>query len=513
MRRKAVKGPDSESPQSTTLPALRLLETDIAPGEIVNERYEVQRVLAEGGMGIVVAARHLELEETVAIKFLKPEFAKQPDIIGRFAREAKAVAKIRSDRTAMVLDVGVSIERGPYIVMEYLEGKDLDEILEERGRLPIARGVEIVMQAGEALAAAHAHGIVHRDVKPENLFISHIDDTIPTVKVLDFGVSKTALTGNVFGGAISLVKTQNLLGSPLYMSPEQLRAKGEITPATDIWSLGVVLYQLLTGEVPFHGTTVTEVCAAVLETTAPPMKTFTDEIPSELETVVRRCLERDPERRFKTIAELMLALAPFGPRRVRLSLERAVSISMSAGMLPSTFSIPNSIPPPGSTSMGPAANSTPISLPAIVSTPPSQGEERAARGGSLKWVAIGGAFLLVAVGIGVIATLTKSPSDRSPAEGSAETATSKKETPPSAESTPLPTINPPAETTTAPPPSAHAPKSARPPWLTVPSRGAALPLRPTATATQASATPSAPTPTPRATPTLNATQSAIDDRK
>jgi eukaryotic-like serine/threonine-protein kinase len=331
----------------------------IAQGEIVGDRYRIERIVAEGGMGVIVAAKHLELEETVAIKFLRPEYATKPEIVGRFAREAKATARIKSLHTATILDVGISRERGPYIVMEYLEGEDLESVIQADGRMPYARAAELVMQAGEAIGTAHAAGIIHRDIKPANLFLVKSDQSVPIIKVLDFGVSKTALTGNMFGGAISLVTTQSLLGSPIYMAPEQVRGNFSGDYRTDVWSLGAVLYELITGETAFTGETVTDICLAVVEETPVPITRRAPDAPAELDAVVMRCLEKDPARRFPNIAELVIALAPFAPKRARMSVDRVIAVSKAAGILPSDYVTPPSIlPPPPSSNSSMAIDST-----------------------------------------------------------------------------------------------------------------------------------------------------------
>ena len=334
----------------------------ISQGEIIGGRYRVERIVAEGGMGIIVAATHLELEEVVAIKFLRDEFASKPEVVGRFAREAKAAAKLKSEYVASVYDVGISPERGPYIVMEYLEGEDLETVLTADGRLPYARATELMMQACEAIANAHANGIIHRDIKPANLFLVRRQG-VTVIKVLDFGVSKTALTGNVFGGAISLVKTQTLVGSPIYMSPEALRGREEVTASSDIWSIGAVLYELITGETAFNGASITELCAAVLETEPAPICDRVPEVPDELAVVIMRCLDKDPKYRWSSIAELVCALAPFAPARARQSVERVVEISKNASLVPQEFVVP-------STSSIPVPSLLPRSVTAALPPPP-----------------------------------------------------------------------------------------------------------------------------------------------
>ncbi len=357
---------DSTRPEQAPESLTKMKPAPITPGELIGGRYRVERVIAEGGMGIIVAARHVELEEIVAIKFLKHEFVINPEIVGRFAREAKAAARIKSQHTATVHDVGTSSDHGPYIVMEYLEGRDLESLLAAEGRLPVAHATELVMQAGEALACAHALGIIHRDIKPANLFLVS-NNEVPTIKVLDFGVSKTALTGTTFGGSISLVKTQSLLGSPIYMAPEQIRGGQEVSFRSDVWSLGAVLYELVTGSTPFTGQSITELCAAVLETQPKPISDNVPEVPAGLVDAIMRCLEKDPALRFGSVAELITAIAPFAPKRARLCVERAIAVSKSAGLVASHFAAPLTLPPPPSSSGMPLAmtSSPPISTPSM----------------------------------------------------------------------------------------------------------------------------------------------------
>src|SRR5258705_4057024 len=196
-------------------------------GEIIARKYEVIQLLGCGGMGFVVAARHLELDEKVALKFLRPECLANRDLVARFAREARASVKIKNEHVARVFDVGMLRDGAPFIVMEHLEGKDLCSMLAEERPLPIRSTAEYIMQACEALASAHAIGIVHRDIKPENLFLARRAHNVGLIKVLDFGISKVALTGCAIDNRLPLVKTSALVGSPMYMSPEQLRLSDE----------------------------------------------------------------------------------------------------------------------------------------------------------------------------------------------------------------------------------------------------------------------------------------------
>lgn len=534
--RKAAGMPpvDSLDPmKSGTMATHKVIEAPFLKGEKIAGRYVVDRVLAEGGMGIVLAARHLELDEMVAIKFLKPEFARQQDIIGRFAREAKAAARIKSEYIATVLDVGVINDRGPYIVMEYLEGEDLETVIATEGKLPVERSIELVLQACEALAAAHANGIIHRDIKPENLFLVKREKGLPIIKVLDFGVSKTALTGNMFGGQISVAKTQSLLGSPLYMSPEQLRGKIDVDATADIWSIGAMTYELLTGRPPFSGTSVTEVCASVLETIPQDIPSLAPDTPQELEAVVFKCLEKDPTKRYQSIAELAVALAPFGPKRSRQCVERAIAVSKGANLLPSTFQNPNSVPPPAMTA-GRTTLSENTSPRAVQESDPGDDSEiRPPSNPAARRALLAAALFALGAGgmLGAKHLLTKpepvaAPAPTAPAAAAAPAAATTTAT--ATTTAAAAPVEPAVTTTTATRQGAAVPAgmaAARQPRAGLPGAqpgalprtgGAAAAAPPTTTQPAVAAAPPAPAPAEppsKPTPTTNPTRSAIDDRK
>lgn len=275
----------------------------VKPGDVLASKYRVERILGAGGMGIVVAARHLELDQQVALKFMLKEAMADPAHAGRFLREAKAAVQLKSNHTAKVLDVGKLSNGEPFMVMEYLEGRDLDAELQQRGPMPPHMAVELILQASEALAEAHGLSMVHRDVKLKNLFLTSAVDGRPLVKVLDFGLAKTLGQSN----DVSLTAVNSVFGSPQYMSPEQMRSAKDVDHRTDIWSLGVCLYELLTGRVPFDAPGVAEICAMVLKDPVPRPTQFAP-IPADLESVVMRCLEKDPARRYQSIAEVAFAL-------------------------------------------------------------------------------------------------------------------------------------------------------------------------------------------------------------
>jgi serine/threonine-protein kinase len=297
-------------------------------GDVIADKYRVDRILGVGGMGAVVAAHHLQLQELVAIKVLLPDALADADAVRRFEREARAAFKIKSEHVARIIDVGQLDSGAPFIVMEYLEGEDLAERIARTGPLAAEEAIEIVLQACEAIAEAHALGIVHRDIKPANLFSIRGADARLSIKVLDFGISK--VTSSAPSSGLGMTKTRAVMGSPYYMSPEQMQSPRTVDARTDIWSLGVVLYQLLSGEVPFNGETLPQVCVNVATRPAPPLRKVRPDVPAGLEMIVLRCLEKDLSKRFASVSALSTALARFGSRRAQASLERIVRITQSA---------------------------------------------------------------------------------------------------------------------------------------------------------------------------------------
>jgi serine/threonine protein kinase len=298
-----------------------MADSPVTEGQILAGKYRVEKVLGSGGMGVVVAAWHLELEQRVAVKFLHPLAMERTDTAERFRREARSAAKIRSEHVARVIDVGIMEGGVPYMVMEYLEGHDISDEMQKVGMLPIADAIDFVLQAIEALAEAHAAGIVHRDLKPANLFIAHRADGTRIVKVLDFGISKSLLGGSV--AELSLTRTSTLIGSPLYMSPEQMRSAKDVDTRTDIWSLGVIMYEMITGQPPYTGDSIPALCASLLSDTPVSMQAIRADVPPELEEAVMRCLVKDRAGRFSTVSELARALAPFGSLSSQLHVDRA----------------------------------------------------------------------------------------------------------------------------------------------------------------------------------------------
>jgi serine/threonine-protein kinase len=293
----------------------------IAPGEVFLDKYEIVEVIGKGGMGVVVSARHIDLDEMVAIKFLHPEYAEQHDQVERFLREGRAAAKIKSDHVARVRDVGTQDNGAPYMIMEHMVGTDLGALLEKEGPLPVEEAVEFVLQACECLAEAHAAGIVHRDLKPANLFLTELADGTPRIKVLDFGISKLIDTR-----AASLTKTNGLVGSPLYMAPEQLSSPKSVDARADIWALGVILFQLVSGKRPFETKNIAELILMVAGDAPTPLSKLVPDLPPGFEAVVMRCLEKKPDARMPDVGALATALEPFAPPEAKKSIERIVRV-------------------------------------------------------------------------------------------------------------------------------------------------------------------------------------------
>jgi serine/threonine-protein kinase len=306
-------------------------------GDVIAGKYRVERLIGMGGMGAVVAARHLELDERVAIKMLLPHLPATGEPAARFLREAKAAIRIKNEHVVRVLDVGRTDTGSPYIVMEYLDGQDLGQLLERQGPLPVEDTVDYVMQACEAIAAAHALGIVHRDLKPANLFLAASSDGTAFVKVLDFGISK--LAESAASQAPGLTSTATVMGTPCFMSPEQLRSTRDVDARADIWSMGAILHALMTGTPPYDGESNADVSAKIIRDAPTPLRTLRPEVPADLEAIVLRCLEKDPARRFEDVASLADALSRVTPRDS--SKASAVRVArIAAAVAPTVLSVP-----------------------------------------------------------------------------------------------------------------------------------------------------------------------------
>ncbi len=391
--------------------------TDLPVGALIAEKYRVVAIIGRGGMGTVYSAAQVEVDERVAVKVLLESATENEEMVARFVNEAKAAMRIKSEHICKVMDFGRHEGETPYMVMEYLEGKDLGQIVTEGGTTQ-DQAIDWFIQAVDGVGRAHALGIVHRDLKPSNLFLAQLSPTESIIKVLDFGISKTTDHGHV-----SLTATRATLGSPLYMSPEQLRSSKNVDSRADIWSLGVILFELLTGRTPFIGETVGEVFANVIEAKPVPLRQHLPSAAPELEQIILRCLEKKPENRFQSAAELGEALLPWGTaeHRVALATLRRVTtarstrasgaISTGSAMLPGA--------PPSSRSLLAATmdDTSSPNLPVAGSSSPQGAMQMTAaswgdaddpfnQGKKKKW-AIGGGIVAI-VGGGALAVLASS---------------------------------------------------------------------------------------------------------
>ncbi|HEU0031144.1 MAG TPA: serine/threonine-protein kinase [Kofleriaceae bacterium] len=308
-------------------------------GDVLAGKYRVDRILGIGGMGMVVSATHLELDQQVAIKFMLPAALESPEATSRFMREARAAGRLTSEHVCRVSDVGKFDSGVPYIVMEYLEGYDLGTLLKRKGPLPVCDAVDYILQAAEGMAEAHGHGIVHRDLKPDNLFLANRSDGSQVIKVLDFGISKASVTGIA-------TKTGDIMGSPAYMAPEQMQSTKDVDARADVWSLGVILYQLISGRMPFIADTLPALCLAVINDAPPSLSSIRKDLPDGLAQVVMKCLAKKKGERYDSVLALAQGLAPFGSpasvgavTRIRSMLQRKrPPTPPPLMMLPSEFS-------------------------------------------------------------------------------------------------------------------------------------------------------------------------------
>ncbi len=291
----------------------------VQPGTLLAGKYQVTGTLGRGGMGVVVSATHTVLKRPVALKFLLPGASQTT--VERFLREAQSAASLQSEHVARVSDTGTLENGSPYIVMEFLQGKDLAQLLEERGVIRLPDAVDYILQTLEAIAEAHSRGIVHRDLKPSNLFIAMRSDGSSVVKVLDFGLAKADMTEGR-----KLTQKDTILGTPYYISPEQFRSSSTVDSRSDLWSLGVILYEMLSGKRPFTGRSPGEVLTAIFEGIPRSVRERRPDVPAEVEAIVRKLLTRDVNERFQSAGELAQALAPFGSGAWNTAVSRAVAL-------------------------------------------------------------------------------------------------------------------------------------------------------------------------------------------
>ncbi len=293
-----------------------LVGKSLNPGDVLDEKYRVDELIGYGAMGFVLRAWHMQLDEPVAVKLLLPELATSHEALVRFEREARAAFRIKSEHVARVLDVGRLASGQPYMVMEYLQGVNLGEKVYDQ-QMNIDELVDYMLQVCDAMAEAHALGIVHRDVKPDNLFLTERRDGSTCVKVLDFGLSKVVSRASNAKRQKALTADAQVLGTAHYMSPEQWVASKDVGTSADIWALGVIMYEAITGESPFMRNNLAAMCNAVLHDDPSPMHNFRKGVPAKLEAVVRRCMQKKAEDRFASVLDLATALLPFVPADTR----------------------------------------------------------------------------------------------------------------------------------------------------------------------------------------------------
>jgi serine/threonine-protein kinase len=481
--------------------------TDPQVGDLLGGKYEVEGILGRGGMGVVVAARHRELGQKVAIKCLLSQALAIRDVVERFAREARAAVQIQGEHVARVIDVGRFDDGTPYMVMEYLKGHDLSDELTRRGPLPVTDAVRYLLEASEAIAQAHALRIVHRDLKPANLFLAETPGRRPIIKVLDFGISKI-----VEPNADALTKTASVMGTPFYMSPEQLLSAKNVDERTDIWALGVILYELLSGRPPFVGESVPEIVAQILQNAPQPLRAVRPDVSPALEAVIARCMQSKAGDRYANVAGLASALSEHADAADR---ESAVAIARVLGHTP---------PPPVAT----APDRTVITTPGASTSPSGHPAATASTAHNLAVSApgapstssrlplvIGGVAVVAILGLGGVIAFRSSGAKASagvtaPDTATAATIAATASAPPSpapsappAALAPLPTIESatPGAANSAPTPGPAGPTNRGPRTTT-----------PTPHPSTAPATPPPPTPTsgPKPAPTPETPRNPLD---
>ncbi len=432
-------------------------------GSVVDERYEITGLLGEGGMGHVLSARHVVLGQRLAMKVLRREMTRDEEIVERFRREAKAASAIGHAGIVAVKDFGTLPSGASYFVMEHVEGKGLYDTLRESGPFSVARAVDVVRQMADALGAAHAAGIVHRDVKPENVILASFHGRPDHVKILDFGIAKLDFASRLSGA-------HRVLGTPAYMSPEQTRGES-LDARTDVYSLGIVLYELLAGDPPFDHPLPLEVLRMQIQTPAPSVKLVRPDVPDALAELIARCLEKSPAARPPSMAALIAALSPFaGARAAGRSLSPAPA---AAGEVPAAVS--------SEPARAAFAQAITLSQPGLVAAPPLESPASSRGASRATWLvgaglfAIGVATLAAAGGIlaGGRASSPRSPSGSAPAPSIVVEGTVTALAAPSVPSTPDAALEPgrvvEAVAPAAPAPAAPAPVASSPVSTTVPA--------------------------------------------
>jgi serine/threonine-protein kinase len=468
-------------------------DTERAFPEPISGKYRVERVLGEGGMGVILEATHLQLEERVALKVLRPELARDPELVQRFVREARAAIKIRSEHVVRILDVASLDSGAPYIVMELLQGTDLERLVKKHGPLPPAVAVDYVLQACEALAEAHALGMVHRDLKPANLFLTQRADGTACVKVLDFGITKVTDVGKP---DLGITNTQAIFGSPKYMSPEQMRSSRTVDARSDVWALGTILFELMAGASPFDAESMPALCAAVINDEPARLPAS---VPQGLAAVVMKCLRKRPEQRFQDVGELATALTPYGTQDADTSRVRILGVLRSPDSVRDRQSDPGPVAPSGFSGV----------------TSSAWGRDSSSTGGRGRRLVVAFTAGVLVLACGVVAIgyrLGQDTKAAAPAASPSPRPTAVEVAPPPPLAVPPP---PPATTPIAPEPVVAKPQAPPRPAQPKAQHPTAIP---TGTATPAAATTTTTvtttaTPTPTATATSKPSTELFDQRK
>ncbi len=282
-----------------------------ADAVVVGDKYRVLRPIGRGGMGAVFEAEHALTGRRVAVKVLLPQFAENEVLAKRFVNEARAAARIQDPHVVEVVDLGRTPAGELYIVLEYLDGRELKAAIREEAPFPAERACHVAAQVAALMGKAHALGIVHRDLKPANVFLLTRDRDADYAKVLDFGIAKLRPAEAQEGEHTQLTRTHDVVGTPLYMAPEQLKGSREVDARADVYSMGVMLYQMLSARLPFTGESMADIFLKVMTESPTPLAALRPDLPADLAAVVARCLDRDPARRFADGAALAEALAPW----------------------------------------------------------------------------------------------------------------------------------------------------------------------------------------------------------
>jgi serine/threonine-protein kinase len=440
-----------------------MADVPVKLGEVLAGKYRVERVLGEGAMGVVVAARHVDIDRLVALKFIKPQRGALEEQVARIFREAKAAGRLQSEHAGKVLDVGKLDDGAPFIVMELLAGKDLAAILKERGGLPVDEALLYILQAAHAVAEAHTFGIVHRDLKPANLFLTYGPADEPIVKVLDFGVSKLGPDEN------ALTRTGEMLGSPLYMSPEHIKCSHDVDGRSDVWSLSITLYELLAGPgaTPFQGKSTYELMMRIAHEPPIPLTTYRPDLPPGLVAAITASFgEKAASRRYRSVAAFVAALAPYVPASAATYVKRIATIQFE-DVPPArpTVEVQTETDAARDGGTGPTRAVSARTAPAasdpggVTSAASAASAKPAAAGRKLAAIALTGGALVVLVGAGVgVARWRSTPDARPPDVGPV----------PSGSATSAPVVPPPARPTTDPVPSGAASIAITPSGTVVP---------------------------------------------